>query len=180
MNLPAHSMMQPRSAGNPSLVKAQRRLMASLAAPAPGPGTAPAHGLARPLVRGLQWGALASHRATAQAQAALRAAPVWTALAADAKTAGEAWQMLLATVEQWQGWQAKGTDALAAWLEEWSQLRHADTVSKAADQEMNLTRQWMALVQAQTTAALQLADNVQTSWAWWLTRRAEALEPPVS
>ena len=158
-----------------------RRLNASMTAPAvPQPGDLPAaraH-LARsplplvPLARAWSLQSLASHLAVNQSTQVAQAVTALPVLATDPAAAQEAAAMGEAVARQWLSLHAQWLDGLAELGQEMGQFRHANTVSKYVDQEVNLVQQSLALVSNQATATVRLLENIQVSVGWWLTRRA--------
>lgn len=132
--------------------------------------------------------AAAGHRATRlhllagvvagrQAHHAALATRAWPLLAADPETQREALALADAAWRQWTDWQAAWWTGLHELAAEAGQLREANTLSKYVDQESNLAQLGVALVAAQTTAAVRLAENIQHSVSWWLTRTLQDRGP---
>jgi hypothetical protein len=63
----------------------------------------------------------------------------------------------------WQGW--------TGWLDEFAQLRRADTLSEHLEQQYNLGAQFGALLQAQASDLADLQDTVQVDYGYWVARK---------
>jgi hypothetical protein len=66
----------------------------------------------------------------------------------------------------WQGW--------TAWVEEFGQLRRADTLSEHMEQQYNLAAQFGALFKAQASDLVDLQDTVQVDYGYWVSRKLRA------
>lgn len=86
-------------------------------------------------------------------------------------TGAEALELQAAVVQRlldmqqawWQGW--------VAWLEEFGQLRRADTLSEHIEQFYNLGAQFNDLLKAQGTDLVDLQDTVQVDYGYWVARK---------
>jgi hypothetical protein len=63
----------------------------------------------------------------------------------------------------WQGW--------TGWLDEFGQLRRADTLSEHLEQQYNLGAQFGALLQSQASDLVDLQDTVQVDYGYWVARK---------
>jgi hypothetical protein len=66
----------------------------------------------------------------------------------------------------WQDW--------TAWLDEFAQLRRADTLSEHIEQFYNLGAQAAALLKGPTTDLVELQDTIQVDYGYWIARKVRA------
>ena len=126
-----------------------------------------------PMTRALTLQRLALQRAGAQAQQAAQMGQWLLRSPFDLQAAFDLFEMAAAIGQQWQGLQAQWAADAAELGEEMAQLRRADTVSKYADQEVNLMQQTLALLASHGAATLQLMENAQNNFGWWLAQRTD-------
>ncbi|MBM3115829.1 hypothetical protein [Jeongeupia naejangsanensis] len=93
---------------------------------------------------------------------------------ANPETLFEAWALQQAV---WQRLQKQGEqwwNGLATIYAERDELRRANTVSKFFEQEYNLYAQFGELVGDQFTSLLELADNIQVDYGYWIAQKQAA------
>jgi hypothetical protein len=108
-----------------------------------------------------------------QAQNAAASASVLPLLARR-ETGGELLDLQAAVVERmlqlqqdwWQDW--------TAWLDEFAQLRRADTLSEHMEQFYNLGAQAGALLKGPATDLVELQDTIQVDYGYWIARKLRA------
>lgn len=167
-----HASMTDTAAARPDdLPKAQQRLVRAAVPDPTHPTRAPLPLL--PLARGLVVQDLFKHLATSQSLQAVQVGAAWPAMALDPAVAGEAIDLARAMHRQWMSLQAQWVDGLTELAQEAGEIRHANTVSKYVDQEVNLVQQTVALVSTQATATVRLLENFQVNLAWWVNRHAQ-------
>ncbi|WP_432722657.1 hypothetical protein R0381_001547 [Jeongeupia wiesaeckerbachi] len=113
---------------------------------------------------------LYAQSASRQWQSGLNAAAALPAYA-NPETLFEAWALQQAV---WQRLQKQGEqwrDGLAAIYAERNQLRRANTMSKFFEQEYNLYAQFGELVSDQFTSLLELIDNIQVDYGYWIAQK---------
>jgi hypothetical protein len=97
-------------------------------------------------------------------------------LLASPQTGAELLEMQAAVLERllalqqawWQGW--------TGWLEEFGQLRRADTLSDYMEQQYNLCAQAGGLLKDQFTDVVGLQENVQVDCGYWAAQKLR--QPP--
>jgi hypothetical protein len=146
------------------LAQAQRQL---LVAALPGP-----------TARGLALQSVLTRVASGQPAQALRATLALPGMALDPGVLREGMALAQAASQQWLSLQGQWLEGLSELAAEMGEFRQANTVSKYVDQEMNLVQQTMALLGAQTTATVRLAENIQNNVAWWVSQHAGAATTP--
>jgi hypothetical protein len=171
---PIGSMTSPMRADSQRLRAAQHRLMSCTQVSRQRPERTPLQLL--PAKRAASLHKLAAQRLQAHTQMAAGLAQWALAAPFDPRRVAEATALGLAFWEQWQGLQAQWTDGLAALAEEASELREANTLSKAVAQEVNLMQQALALGSVQAALTLQLLENAQNNLGYWLARRADGAD----
>ena len=67
----------------------------------------------------------------------------------------------------WQGW--------TAWLDEFGQLRRANTLSEHLEQNYNLCEQFAALLKSQASDLTDLQENLEVDYGYWVAQQVEAL-----
>ncbi len=127
-----------------------------------------------PVARGAALQSLCGQVAGRHTAQSLQAGLALPALALDARAWQEGLALAQAAFQQCAGLQAAWMEGLTELAAEMGQLRHANTVSKYVDQEMNLVQQVMALVTNQLTASARLSENVQNNVAFWMSQRSIA------
>lgn len=167
------SMMQATGTRPDALPQAALRLAQACLPDADHPRRAPLPLL--PWARALTLQASAGQLAARQASQWIGLGAALPLLALDAQTTQQGLAMAKAAVTDWLSWQAQWLDGLNELGTQLSEVRQANTVSKLADQELDVVQQAFALAGAQASAAMRLAENQQTSLAWWLQQRAEAV-----
>lgn len=65
------------------------------------------------------------------------------------------------------GWQV--------WLQELGDLKRANTMSECLEQQFNLVAQVGALCKTQTSDLLDLQENIEVSYAYWLSKQARGI-----
>lgn len=138
------------------------------------PGTARPSLALLPLRKGMALHAQWNQHAWQQARHLSHTAGTLPRLLGSVDAAQEALDLLAAWWQQCGTLQAQWLQGLTEWGQEAAELRHANTVSKQVDQEMNLIAQAFALCTNQATAAARLLENTQVNVAWWLEKRAAA------
>ena len=126
-----------------------------------------------PAARAWSLNSLAGHLLVSQSTQAVQATAALPALALDGAAVGEGVAMTEAIAKQWLSLHAQWVDGLAELAQEMGQFRHANTMSKYVDQEVNLVQQSLALVSNQATATVRLLENIQVNVAWWLSQRGK-------
>jgi hypothetical protein len=120
--------------------------------------------------RATNLGVLVGESATRAATSAAASTAVF-ALAPNAQTWSE-WVALQTAVAQrlgqlqqswWQGW--------GVWLEEFADLRRANTLSEFTEQQYNLFARLGELTKDQTSSLLSLQENVQVDYGYWASRK---------
>ncbi|KQV83015.1 hypothetical protein [Rhizobacter sp. Root1221] len=124
-----------------------------------------------PAARAWSLQSLAGHLLVSQSANAAQAAAALPAMALDGTAATQGAAMTHAIAKQWMSLHALWVDGLAELAQEMGQFRHANTLSKYVDQEVNLVQQSLALVSNQATATVRLLENIQVNVAWWLSKR---------
>jgi hypothetical protein len=69
--------------------------------------------------------------------------------------------------QQQQDWMA-GCQGI---MQEYSQLKLANTMSKFVEQEYNILAQFGALVSSQTASWVGLMENIQVDYAYWISQK---------
>ncbi|GHD62191.1 hypothetical protein [Jeongeupia chitinilytica] len=118
-------------------------------------------------------GQLCSQSVSRQWNNGLTAAAALPSLATP-DTLYEAWALQLAV---WQRLQKQGEqwwNGLAAIGAERGELRRANTLSKFFEQEYNLYAQFGELVSGQFTNLLELMDNIQVDYGYWIAQKVHA------
>lgn len=65
----------------------------------------------------------------------------------------------------WQSWNA--------WLAEFGELRRANTMSEQLEQQYNIGEQFTALLKSQASDVLDLQENVQVDYGYWMAQKLE-------
>lgn len=163
------SMTAPKGADAPQLQAANQRLLACTRPDPENPRRVPLPLL--PAKRAAALHKLAAQRLQANTQLAAGLAR-WAVLAPfDPRGAAEAAALGMAFWQQCLGLQAQWADGLAELAEEAGELREANTLTHAVAQEVNLMQQAFALANAQAGLSLQLLENAQNNFAFWLEKR---------
>lgn len=126
-----------------------------------------------PAARAWSLQSLAGHLLVSQSTQAAQAAAALPAMALDGAAATEGAAMTHAIAKQWMSLHAQWVEGVAELAQEMGQFRHANTMSKYVDQEVNLVQQSLALVSNQATATVRLLENIQVNLAWWLSQRGK-------
>jgi len=66
----------------------------------------------------------------------------------------------------WQGW--------AAWAQQCTQIKNANTMSKLVEQEFNLIGQIVQLVSAQATSLATLQETIEVDYGYWVHEKIKA------
>lgn len=138
----------------------------------------PLHAASAPVARGAAFQGLMAQMAGRQAAHALHAGPALPLLALDPRAWQEAMDLGQAAMQQWLALQGAWLQGLHELGGEVAQLRQANTLSKVADQEMNLLQQALALCASQFIATVRLGENIENNWAFWLSRRQAGEREP--
>ena len=131
-----------------------------------------------PAARAWTLQSLVGHLLVNQSTQAAQATAALPALALDSTAAGQGVAMAEAVARQWASLHAQWLEGLAELGQEMGQFRHANTMSKYVDQEVNLVQQSLALVSTQATATVRLLENIQVNVLWWLSQRRPVAEAP--
>lgn len=169
---PIGSMTSPTRADGAQVLAAHQRLLACTQYDAAHQGRTPLHLLPAKRLAGLQ--KLAASRLHAQTQVATQMGQWALTAPFDPRGVAEVMALGMAFWQQCLGLQAQWTDGLAVLAEEAGELSEANTVSKAMVQEVNLMQQALALGTAQAGLGLQLLDNAQNNFGFWLAQRTGA------
>lgn len=149
------------------------RLLKTVAPEPEQPGRAGAPSTPAPLKRLNAYHTLASNLAARQA----RMVQDWWTLAcnpvADGSLLVEMLQMQQAVFQRLAAQQAETVQGLAAIAVGAGHVRKANTLSKLMEDEYDLAAQFNALLVAQFTAWVELAENVQVNAGYLLTRKVE-------
>ncbi|NRF70565.1 hypothetical protein HLB44_26525 [Aquincola sp. S2] len=94
--------------------------------------------------------------------------------AGDAATWHELWALQSAVAERLQQQQRAWLDGCTALLQDYAQLGQANTVAKVVDQEFDVAARFNALVKDQLTDVIELVENAQVNWGYWLSRKQAA------
>lgn len=90
-------------------------------------------------------------------------------------TPPQTWQELFelqqAVLQQLQQLQQGWFQGWTAWLDEFGQLKRANTMSKLVEQEFNLAAQWLLLLQGQATDLTNLQENIEINYGYWLSQQ---------
>ena len=62
-------------------------------------------------------------------------------------------------------------------MQEYSQLKLANTMSKFVEQEYNIVAQFGALVSSQTASWVGLLENIQVDYAYWISQKQPGVAP---
>lgn len=176
MQRPAHSMMKPARGRPQDLAHAALRVAQAVMPDPAHPQRAPLPLL--PLARAFSLQATAHQLATNRAAQWLNLGTALPAAALDARTASEGLALASAATQAWLSWQARWLEGLTELATQMCEVRQANTLSKLVDQELDTVQQALALAGAQASAAMQLAENLNISLAWWVQQRAEAARTP--
>lgn len=88
----------------------------------------------------------------------------------------QTWQELLAlqqaVLAQLQQRQLEWMNGWFAWMRDYLTIREVNTLSKLAEQECNLAAQFVMLLQAQATDLIDLQENVEVNYGYWLSEVA--------
>lgn len=166
------SMMDAVGARPADAARARWRLAQTLLPGMPTPSHASAALL--PATRTLAWQNAFTQLAQRQMAQALQFGAAWPALALDRDTLQQGMALAEAALDQCLTLQAQWLDGLDELGHEMGEVRHANTVSKFVDQEMNLVQQSVMLVSAQATASARLLENIQVNVGWWLSQKLPA------
>ena len=63
---------------------------------------------------------------------------------------------------------------MAAWTQECSQVKAANTMSKVVEQELDLIGQFGQLLSNQATALTELMESAQVGYSFWVKEKLEA------
>lgn len=120
----------------------------------------------------------AQHAQRLLAQLAWRGAGVHAAAAAtlpwaatDLGTWHELWALQAAVAERLLQQQRDWAEGCLALLQDYAQLGRANTVAKVMDQEFDIAARFGALAKDQAAELVELLENAQVNWGWWIARR---------
>jgi len=71
----------------------------------------------------------------------------------------------------WRGW--------AAWAQQCTQIKNANTMSKLVEQEFNLVGQLVQLLSNQATNLATLQENIEVDYGYWVHEKVRSLSDPV-
>jgi hypothetical protein len=81
------------------------------------------------------------------------------------------WQRTWQLQQEWlQGW--------AGWLQEYADLKRANTLSEHLEQQYNLVAQVGSLLKDQAADVLNLQENIQVGYGFWVAQKAAAPAKP--
>jgi hypothetical protein len=83
----------------------------------------------------------------------------------------ELWQMQQAVWQLQSHMQNNWLQGWAAWTNEFTQARGANTAAKLVEQELDLVAQWQQLVNNQTTDVVRLLENLEVNYAYWVNEK---------
>ena len=99
-------------------------------------------------------------------------------LATRADTWAELYSMQLATWQRTQQLQQGWLAAWGGWMQEFADLKRANTLSEHVEQQYNLVAQFGALLKDQAADVLNLQENVQVGYGWWVAQKARKIQAP--
>ena len=94
-------------------------------------------------------------------------------LALQPETGAELAELQLAVMGRVQQMQRDWWQSWSAWAEEFSQLRRATTMSEHLEQQYNIAEQFMALLKDQAGDLMDLQENVQVDYGYWVAQKFE-------
>lgn len=89
----------------------------------------------------------------------------------DAQTWSELWHMQVAVWRRQQQLQHNWSRGWAARINECTQVRGANTMSKVVEQEFDLVAQLGELLSDQATDLVTLLENIEVDYAWWVNEK---------
>lgn len=92
----------------------------------------------------------------------------------EASTWSEFLDMQVAVGKRLQQQQENWFTGLAGLVEEFGELKRANTMSKIIEQQCNLMAQFGLLMQNQTTNLLELQDNIEISYGYWASEKLKS------
>lgn len=92
-------------------------------------------------------------------------------LAMDSQTWQELLAMQAAVVQRLQQQQKSWVTGLNGLVQEYAQIKQANTMSKFAEQQFNLMAQFGQLVSLQTTALMGLQENIEVDYGYWAAQK---------
>ena len=84
-------------------------------------------------------------------------------------------QAVLKRIDQLQVEWTNGCNEI---LEEYSQIKNANTLSKLLEREYNVVAQTSDLTASQITGWVGLIENFQVSYSWWLNQQQDRIDQP--
>jgi hypothetical protein len=94
-----------------------------------------------------------------------------TARLGDPQVWGEWMQLQSAVAQRLRRQQQNLGKGCAVLAEDYSQLRHANTMSKLMEKQFNLVSQWNALIGSQATNLIELLENIQVDYGYWASQK---------
>ncbi len=88
----------------------------------------------------------------------------------------EIWQMQEAVWQRQSRLQTKWMQAWSDWATEFTRARGANTLTKLVEQEFDLIGQWQELVSSQATNVVNLLENLEINYAYWVNEKLRPAE----
>jgi hypothetical protein len=93
---------------------------------------------------------------------------------ADPEVWGEWLQLQTAVAQRLQKQNQDLGKGCAILADDYSQLRHANTMSKLMEKQFNLVSEWGALISSQATNLVELLENVQVDYGYWVSQKVQS------
>ena len=92
----------------------------------------------------------------------------------DPQVWGESLQLQSAVVQRLQQQNQDWLKGCAVLMQDYAQIKHANTMTKLVEKQCNLVLQWSQLLSNQATNLIGLMENIEVDYGYWASQKLHA------